>query len=45
MRKLIAAGAFSYLLKPCDPAALVAEAEKAFEVGPAEGARTGATRR
>ncbi len=32
MRKLISAGAFSYLLKPCEPAALVAEAEKALEV-------------
>jgi phosphoserine phosphatase RsbU/P len=32
MRKLISAGAFSYLLKPCEPAALVAEVEKALEV-------------
>jgi phosphoserine phosphatase RsbU/P len=32
MRKLIAAGAFSYLLKPCEPAALAAEVEKALEV-------------
>ena len=32
MRKVIAAGTFSYLLKPFEPAALVAEVEKALQV-------------
>ena len=32
MRRIIAAGIFSYLLKPCDPATLTAEVEKALEV-------------
>lgn len=32
LRKIIAAGTFSYLLKPCEPAALLAEVEKSLEV-------------
>jgi sigma-B regulation protein RsbU (phosphoserine phosphatase) len=32
MRRVFGAGIFSYLLKPCDPATLTAEVEKALEV-------------
>jgi sigma-B regulation protein RsbU (phosphoserine phosphatase) len=32
VRRIIGAGIFSYLLKPCDPATLTAEVEKALEV-------------
>ena len=32
MRKIIGAGVFSYLVKPCDSALLTSEAEKALEV-------------
>lgn len=32
MQKVIGAGVFSYLMKPCPPSALIAEAEKALEL-------------
>jgi sigma-B regulation protein RsbU (phosphoserine phosphatase) len=32
MRRIIGAGVFSYILKPCAPAALIAEVEKALEL-------------